>query len=237
MERMCSLILLEIKKKKFMKSLLISMLGMILLLMFFTGINKSIDSSRIVLSTIPYLILANGCFCLTQDFSNKTDRIIFTGVFKKWEILVSKLISLFFIGLSYIVFYEIVLVLYNLYINKDISSIISFSGILNNIYTVLIYTFTLGSFMLMVSVCIKNTIFTGIITYVCFFNLTLVVFSQILSSNKGEVLKSIIRNSPFYILNTGFNSFKYSFNQSVIMVISGIIFLALACVIINRKNI
>ena len=60
MERMCSLILLEIKKKKFMKSLLISMLGMILLLMFFTGINKSIDSSRIVLSTIPYLILANG---------------------------------------------------------------------------------------------------------------------------------------------------------------------------------
>lgn len=91
--------------------------------------------------------------------------------------------------------------------------------------------------MLMVSICMKNSIFTGIITYVCCFDLTLVVFSQILISNKGEVLKSIIRNSPFYILNTGFNSLKYTFNQSVIMVIGGVIFLSLACVIINRKNI
>ncbi|WP_179116553.1 hypothetical protein [Clostridium botulinum] len=117
MERILRIILLEIKKKKFIKSLLISMVVMVPLLILFTGINKSIDSSRIVLSISPYLILANGCFCLTQDFSNKTDRIIFTGVFKKWEVLVSKLMSLFFIGLSYIAFYEIVLVLYNLYIN------------------------------------------------------------------------------------------------------------------------
>lgn len=237
MERILSIMLLEIKKKKFMKSLSIGILIMIPLLIVFTGINKSIDSSRIVLSTIPYLVLANGCFCLTQDFTNKTDKIIFTGVFRRWEILLSKLISLFFISLSYIVFYEIVLVLYNLYIDKDISSLISFIGILNNIYAVLIYTFTLGSFILMVSVYTKNFIFTGLITYGLYFDLILVVFSIVLESNYGQVLKNTIRNSPFYILNTGFSNLKYTFNQSLIMGISGIIFLALACVIINKKNI
>ncbi|KOC32727.1 ABC transporter permease [Clostridium botulinum] len=237
MERILSIIFLEIKKKKFIKSVLLGILLIIPLLILFPMINKNIDSANVILGVIPYIVLANGCFYFNEDFVNKTDRIIFTGIFKKSEIMISKLASLFFISLNYIGFYEVVLILYNLYVKKGISEFINTSSILNNIYVVCIYTFTLGTFILLVSVCTKNSIFAGIITYVFYFNLILVIFEKILKSNCGTILQSIIRNSPFYILNTGFNNLKYTCSKSIIMLISGCIFFKIACAIINRKNI
>lgn len=237
MERNLTVVSLEFKKKNFIKNILISVTVLIPILFLCFIIDKSIDISNIVLGTVPYMILANGCFCLTQEFTNKTDKIIFTGVFKRYEIMISKLFSSFITSLIYLIFFQIVLILYNLFINQDISHLISFTTLINNLYIFFIYTFTLSSFMLLVSVVTSNSIFTGIITYVFYFDLIITLFSNAVESSSNKMVTIIIENLPFYIAGTGFNNLNYNFNQSIVMIVSGCIFFVIACAIINKKNI
>lgn len=237
MERNLTVVSLEFKKKNFIKNILISVTVLIPILFLCFIIDKSIDISNIVLGTVPYMILVNGCFCLTQEFTNKTDKIIFTGVFKRYEIMISKLFSSFITSLIYFIFFQIVLILYNLFINQDISHLISFTTLINNLYVFFIYTFTLSSFMLLVSVVTSNSIFTGIITYVFYFDLIIALLSNAVESSGNKMVTILIEKLPFYIAVTGFNNLNYTFNQSIVMIVSGCIFFVIACAIINRKNI
>lgn len=237
MERILTVVSLEFKRKKFIKNILISISVLIPILFLCFIIDKSIDISNIVLGTVPYMILGNGCFCLTQEFTNKTDKIIFTGVFKRYEIMISKLFNSFITSLIYFIFFQIALILYNLFINQDISQLISFTTVINNLYVFFIYTFTLSSFMLLVSVVTSNSIFTGIITYVFYFDLIITLLSNVVESSSNKMVTILIEKLPFYIAVTGFNNLNYNFNQSIVMIVSGCIFFVIACAIINKKNI
>lgn|GEM_PF-1496202 len=237
MERILTVVSLEFKRKKFIKNILISISVLIPILFLCFIIDKSIDISNIVLGTVPYMILGNGCFCLTQEFTNRTDKIIFTGVFKRYEIMISKLFNSFITSLIYFIFFQIALILYNLFINQDISQLISFTTVINNLYVFFIYTFTLSSFMLLVSVVTSNSIFTGIITYVFYFDLIITLLSNVVESSSNKMVTILIEKLPFYIAVTGFNNLNYNFNQSIVMIVSGCIFFVIACAIINKKNI
>ncbi len=237
MERILTVVSLEFKRKKFIKNILISISVLIPILFLCFIIDKSIDISNIVLGTVPYMILGNGCFCLTQEFTNKTDKIIFTGVFKRYEIMISKLFNSFITSLIYFIFFQIALILYNLFINQDIAQLISFTTVINNLYVFFIYTFTLSSFMLLVSVVTSNSIFTGIITYVFYFDLIITLLSNVVESSSNKMVTILIEKLPFYIAVTGFNNLNYNFNQSIVMIVSGCIFFVIACAIINKKNI
>lgn len=237
MERILTVVSLEFKRKKIIKNILISISVLIPILFLCFIIDKSIDISNIVLGTVPYMILGNGCFCLTQEFTNKTDKIIFTGVFKRYEIMISKLFNSFITSLIYFIFFQIALILYNLFINQDISQLISFTTVINNLYVFFIYTFTLSSFMLLVSVVTSNSIFTGIITYVFYFDLIITLLSNVVESSSNKMVTILIEKLPFYIAVTGFNNLNYNFNQSIVMIVSGCIFFVIACAIINKKNI
>jgi len=237
LERILTVVSLEFKRKKFIKNILISISVLIPILFLCFIIDKSIDISNIVLGTVPYMILGNGCFCLTQEFTNRTDKIIFTGVFKRYEIMISKLFNSFITSLIYFIFFQIALILYNLFINQDISQLISFTTVINNLYVFFIYTFTLSSFMLLVSVVTSNSIFTGIITYVFYFDLIITLLSNVVESSSNKMVTILIEKLPFYIAVTGFNNLNYNFNQSIVMIVSGCIFFVIACAIINKKNI
>lgn len=237
MERILTVVSLEFKRKKFIKNILISVSVLIPILFLCFIIDKSIDISNIVLVTVPYMILGNGCFCLTQEFTNKTDKIIFTGVFKRYEIMISKLFNFFITSLIYFMFFQIVSILYNLFMNQNISQLITFTTVINNLYVFFIYTFTLGSFTLLVSVATSNSIFTGIITYIFYFDLIIALLSNVVESSGNKMVTIIIENLPFYIAVTGFNNLNYTFNQSIVMIVNGCIFFVIACAIINRKNI
>jgi len=91
--------------------------------------------------------------------------------------------------------------------------------------------------MLLVSVVTSNSIFTGIITYVFYFDLIITLFSNAVESSSNKMVTIIIENLPFYIAGTGFNNLNYNFNQSIVMIVSGCIFFVIACAIINKKNI
>ncbi|MBU3091818.1 hypothetical protein KPL35_06970 [Clostridium sp. CF011] len=236
MKRILNVLTLEMKRKNFIKNIVISVVILIPIFLLLLIIDKSTYISFVVLTAIPYIWLTSFCFSLAQEFENKTDRIIFTGIFSRSEIIISKLISFCMMALVYLIFYEIVAVIFSIYGGQGTSNLLNIKILGNNLYVFLIYEFTIGSFILLVSACTANGIFTGIITYVLYFDLILVLLAQALSSSKNETLKGVIRNSPFYNANIGFYHLKYNFNQSIVMLISGSIFLIATCIIINKKN-
>ncbi len=234
MERALKVITLDIKKKKFLRNLLISLFTMAGISFLNYIVLSKYEMCRIedipsmILNTIPFVILAISSFSLNQEFSNKTDKMIFTGVFSRNEIMISKLMSFVFASIICFAFYEIICIICKTF-NLDI--------LLDNLYAFIVYAFTLGSFILLVSAITSNFIVTGIIGYVLYFDLILALFGQALASRGNEMLKKVIEKLPFYIANTGFYAGTYTTHQLIILISCGILFLGIACVIINRKNI
>lgn len=193
--------------------------------------SKFMDKNLIpqaALRLIAFIILVISSFSLTHEFSNKTDKIIFTGIFSRTQIMISKLVSFIFVTTICFIFYEIVLI---------VCGTFDFKNLFGNFLTFNIYVFTIGSFILLVSVITSNFIVTGITCYILYFDLILVLFNNALGSNRSEEIKQIIRNLPFYIANMGFAKGMYTVTESIVMLGYGIVFFALACVIMNRKNI
>ncbi|NEZ47130.1 ABC transporter permease [Clostridium niameyense] len=230
MERILSIIGLEINKKGFLKKLIFSLIIIIGILFLSIIITKEKINTvpAMLLKVISYVILANYSVSLTEEFTNKTDKIIFTGIFTRSEIMTSKLIKFIYINIISFIFYEITLILSNSF-NKEV--------FLNNFYAFIIYAFTLGSFILLVSSITSSTIITGVISYILYFDLTLIMLSQALIFIKSQLIRNIIENSPFYIVNTGFYLGNYTGKQSILMIIYGLIFLSMYCAIINKKDI
>lgn len=218
---------LDIKKKGFLKSLMIYLFMAVCISGLLCINGKIKDVPPTIFMLVPYIILVISSFSLTQEFADKTDKMIFTGIFSRNEIMVSKLISFIFTSVICFMFYEIASLVLNTFDSKML---------LDNFCLFVIYAFTLGSFILMVSAITSNFIITGIVGYVLYFDLILALLNQALSSGRSEAAKHIIRDLPFYIANTGFMLGKYTLNQSIIMLGSGVIFLGAACAIINIKN-
>jgi ABC-2 type transport system permease protein len=227
LERALKIITLDIKKKGFLKNLMISLFVVICILFLSCAKGKITTIPSMLVNLIPYIILVIYSFSLTQEFANKTDKIIFTGIFSRNEIMISKLTSFIFTSIICFIFYEIISIVCTTFNSKIL---------FNDLYVFIIYAFTLGSFILLVSVITSNFILTGIVGYVLYFDLILVLLNQALASSRNEALKHIILNLPFYIANTGFYAGNYTGHQSIIMIGCGVLFLGTACVIVNRKN-
>lgn len=231
MERILKLITLDIKKKVFLKNLIIPILFITcILLLVCTKVQVSQISPipQMMLHLIPYVLLVIFSFSLTQEFSNKTDNMIFTGIFSRIEIMLSKLSSFIIAAVVCFIFYEILSIACNTFNSKML---------LNNLYAFIVYAFTVGTFQLLISVFTSNFLLAGIIGYVLYFDLMLALLNQGLISGRSESVKQVIRSLPFYIANTGFYNGGYTVNQSIIMICCGVLFLIAACAVINRKDI
>ncbi|MDQ0555979.1 ABC-2 type transport system permease protein [Paeniclostridium ghonii] len=197
-------------------------------------INNGNIAETLSLNIIPYFVLSNGCFVTASEFTNNTDKIIFTGIYNRKDILISKL--------SYLIISSIIsliLAISSLYITSffiDISRLNS-TFIMSALKVTLLYTFTVGSFMILVSIISRSSIFTGIITYILFFDLTFTILGSIVGGTKDKLILNLIQFNPLYLSELGFTVFHYNLNQSISMFISGIFFFALACFILDRIDI
>ncbi|WP_160672016.1 ABC transporter permease [Clostridium sp. C8-1-8] len=235
MERVLNYSILEIKKKKFMRDLFFSMIGFTVFafLMYFITVNlaktgDSRDIPRNFLMLIPYLILVLSSYSLNQEFSNHTDKVIFTGVFTRNEVLLSKLLSLIFTSLVSFIFYEVL---------EIITGSFEVKLIIPHLLTFIIYSFGISSFTLMISAMTSNFIVTGVIGYVLYFDLILALFSNALESTNNEIIRKIVLELPFYIASTGFIRGNYSLHQGLVMIMWSLLFFVISCVIINKKAI
>lgn len=232
MERVLNVMTLELKKKGFFKNVAIGMTVAALIILSSFMANRSTDVASMTRGLISYLVLIYGSFLMAQEFSNKTDKMIFTGIFSRTEIIVSKMAGLVATTLLFFVACETVAFVSNAHMGVNMNA----EMLLNDLHVFLLYAFNLGSFMMLVSSITCNAMSTGLITYVLHFDLILVLLSQALESGKSDMVKCIIRNLPFYMANTGFHVQKYSLSESMIMLASGCAYFALTCFIINRKN-
>ncbi|WP_237737329.1 ABC transporter permease [Clostridium carboxidivorans] len=228
LERVLKIITLDIRKKGFFKNLLICLFAVACILFLICAKGEVQAMPKMMLQIISYILLVIFSFSLTQEFSNKTDKMIFTGVFSRIEIMLSKLSSFIIAAIVCFAFYEILSIACNTFNSKML---------LNNLYVFIVYAFTLGTFELLISVFTSNFLLVGIIGYVLYFDLMLALLNQALGSGRSEAVKHVIRSLPFYIANTGFYSGGYTTNQSVIMICCGVLFLIAACAVINRKDI
>lgn len=233
MDRALKVITLELKRKKFIGEIIFSLTGLTALSLLSYFLIKTFQESELsvvpmtFLQLVPYIFLVICSFSLTQEFTNKTDKVVFTGIFTRNEIVFSKLISFLTTSLICYGFYQLL---------NGIAGVFKIELFLVNLGTFLLYAFTLGSFILLVSVISSNFIVTGIVTYVLYFDLILAIFKQALESDRSNAVKQIIVNLPFYIANTGFSIGSYTAKEAIIMLTCGSLFLTVACVIINRKN-
>lgn len=227
MNRIVRVAALEIRKKGFLKYLIISMISLICVLSLGHLEDKTLQVPALMPRLISYILFVIYSFSLTQEFQNKTDKIVFTGIFSRNEIIISKLIS--FIGASSIcfAFYEITSIVYKTF---------NYKLLFDDFLVFIVYSFTLGSFILLVSVITSNFIVTGIVSYILYSDLILALMEQAMASHRGEFLKGIINNLPFYVAGSGFYEMNYTVNNYVVMIASGILFLILACVIIKDKT-
>lgn len=228
MERTLKLATLDIKRKGFLRNLIIYLISITCILFLALQKDKMTEIPSILLHLIPYIMLVNYSVSLTQEFTNKTDKIIFTGVFSRNEIMISKLISFIATAIICFIFYEVVSIVCNTFDLKVL---------FDNLAAFVIHTFTLSSFILLISAITSNFIVTGIVAYIFYFDLILILLNQILASSRNEMLIHGILNLPFYIVNTGFYRGSYTLQQSIVMIIYGILFLGAACIIINKRNI
>ncbi|GAA0737379.1 hypothetical protein [Clostridium oceanicum] len=242
MERTLKVMTLDAKKSGFFKTIIINVLTLLSMFCLVYAIDKiykfgaNIDIPCMMITVIPYLLIINFSVSLGEEFTNKTDKIVFTGMFKRDEIIVSKLISFCIMSIVMFLLYDIIFIVFNVFIGKNLSEVLTFGNLFKNIYVFLIYSFTLGAFSLLVSSITEKGMFTGIVTYIMYFDVTLLVMSQALYSSKNQLLKTVISNCPFYIANTGFRIQRYTLNQSLIMIVSGIVFLGLTIFVINKKD-
>ncbi|MBC2396208.1 ABC-2 type transport system permease protein [Clostridium tetanomorphum] len=228
---------LDMKMKGFFKGTIISLsmlLGFLLVgiegeILFLNYPKAAIKGTAVaLLSLLPYIILVTLSVSLTREFENKTDKTIFTGIFTRTEIIISKLMSFVATGLVCCVFYIVVSIIFGGF---------SFKGTVNSVMTFTIYTFALGSFTLLVSAITSNGIITGLIIYALHFDLSLAVLGQAMASTKSLFVKRAIENLPFFIANTGFKAGMYTFQQAFVMILYGVLALIITFVIINKKNI
>lgn len=237
MQRVMRVLTLDMKMKGFFKGTVISLL--ILLGVLLVGIEGEIlflnypkaaikATASAFLSLLPYIILVTLSISLTREFENRTDKTIFTGIFTRTEIIISKLMSFVATSLVCCVFYIIISIIFGE---------VSFKGAANSVITFIIYTFALGSFTLLVSVITSNGIITGMIIYALHFDLSLALLGQAIASTKSLFVKRAIENLPFFIANTGFKAGAYTFQQAFIMIFCGVLALVATFVIINKKNI
>lgn len=91
LERVLKIITLDIRKKGFFKNLLICLFAVACILFLICAKGEVQAMPKMMLQIISYILLVIFSFSLTQEFSNKTDKMIFTGVFSRIEIMLSKL--------------------------------------------------------------------------------------------------------------------------------------------------
>lgn len=229
-----NLLTLEFKKNKLFKNLLTQLFLFVLIISAVYFLNNGNGTETLLLSVIPYFVLSNGCFVMASEFTNNTDKIIFTGIYNRKNILISKL--------SYLIISSIIsliLAISSLYITSffiDISRLNS-TFIMSALKVTILYTFTVGSFMILLSVVSRSGIFTGIATYVLFFDLTFNMLANIVGGTKDKLILNLIQFNPLYLSKLGFHELNYNLNQSITMFISGIFFFSVACFILDRSDI
>lgn len=238
MYRTFKLAQLELKKPKTIKNLIFT-IAMFLILSYILNINTGIAFVPQTFKLyIPHIFLFNTFFILGCEFENNTDKVIFTGIFKRHEILLSKMFSMIIKGIIVWLSYVLLNVIINVFVVQDPNFTLINIDLLKSLISIIIYSFSIGSIMFLISVITSNSKLSGIFVYFLFYDLTYVLIANAVESKSlSENIKYILINSPSYIANPGVVGNGYNLLQSMILLVTGIICLYITNLLLNKKQI
>lgn len=235
MNRLVNLLILDLKKPKEIRNLIIIILIIIIITILFSLMENNIEVASMELNKfLPYVLLFSTFLSLGSEFENNTDRIIFSASFSRNEVIVSKLVGIIIKGIIISIIYIIFSVLWNLIysVNFELKYYVNF------IITFIVYSFTIGTVNIFISIITGSSKVTGIVIYILFFDLMNALLANALISKKlSQDLKWIILNSPLYAANKGVVLGVYSFWQFTFMILLGLILMTISTLILKRKDI
>lgn len=238
MVKILNILLLETKKKDFHKTIFYKNLlaGIFIFYSLFilaNSIKINLDVPTVFLRLIPILIVVNNCFILVQEFTQRTDKFMFTGIYTRSEVILSKL--------AYIILQSFILYLmYVIVVSINFPSALPLADTIRMIEITLIFLLngaTLGVFILFLSVLFKNGVIVGVITYLLFFDLLHQLLSQAALTTDHGIIKFLLQHTPFIITNTGLYILHYSLSNYISLVIWNIILLFITLKVIKNKEI
>lgn len=228
----------ELKKPKNIRNLIFT-ITIFLNISYILSIDIEISNIPQKFKTfIPCIFLFNTFSILGCEFENNTDKIIFSGVFKRYEILLSKMFSMIIKGIIIWLSYVLLNVIINVFIVQDINFTLTGIDLLKSLLVIIIYSFTIGSIIFLISILTSNSKLSGLVVYILFFDLMSVLINNAIQSNSLNVnVKYLMKNSPFYIANAGVTGNGYSLVQSIILLVTGIFCLYITIILLNKKHI
>lgn len=238
MNRIFKIAIFDLKKTKTIKNLMLT-ITIFLIMSYILSINIGVTYIPLKFKMFfPYIFLFNTFFILGCEFENNTDKILFTGIFKRHEILLSKISCMIIKGIIIWLSYVILDILINILIVQNINFTLSIVTLLKSLLSVIIYSFTIGSIILLISLLTNSSKLSGIIVYILFSDLMLAFFNNAITSDRlNPYIKDFIKNLPFYIANTGITRNGYSLVQLISLLLTGISCLYITIILLNKKNI
>ncbi|WP_251861144.1 hypothetical protein [Clostridium sp. Marseille-Q2269] len=186
------------------------------------------------------IILYVSVSMLRSDIKLNTVKTVFTGIFTRIEIMISKAISLIIWGIIFFLIIEINNVLVSCILHKGIgiSGFLSFNH-LQLFVTYIVITFTMGSLMLLIISLIFNDK-KSILFYMVFFSMVnfYTAAIPILVKRKPEMAEKffIYMKTPFYNV-VDLAQGNLNINTVLINILWGVIFFGFSMFIINRREI
>lgn len=236
MGRMIDIVTLELKKKKFISSTVLSAVAIMIysvlstwgMIVYLDFSNEYLENSlSMFLATTAFIILIICSTSLGKEFDKNTDRIIFTGIFKRSEILISKVMAMIISSTFYYIVYEITTLFFRSFsIKRAIGEFI--------VFVVFSYTITCTAFF--ITLITKKTIITGLLVFMMYYDVTNLILKQAVMSFNSELFKGIIEKLPIYFANSGFKAAHYTFEQGIILLVFASALLIASIKLLNRKN-
>lgn len=185
-------------------------------------------------------ILYASILVIQNDIRFNTSKVIFSGIFSRVQIMISKFMSLIILGFVFSIAVELNNFITSLILNNKIG----FSGFLalnhiEIIITIIVLTFSMGSIMVLtVAITFKNKKNTiGLVLFLSlinFYNAAIVMLSR----RGAHLPKGILEymKTPFYNA-TNIMYYDFPIKSILINVTWGIIFFIGATIIMNRREI
>lgn len=235
MNRSLKILKLELSKPKSIRGLF----GIMFIFLIFSCItDKVAEIPTNYLNLLPYIILLSSFYVLGMEFQDKTDKIIFSCSYKRYEILISKLFYVVIKSLIAGISYLIINFAINLYLGTSLVKIFSIKQIAIFFLTIILYSIVITSCIFLITLLTGSGKITGVIIYILFFDITNALLGQALeSSSISKSVAFLIENSPFYIANSGMVSSCYSFTQVIFMLLLGVICISLSFILLNKRSV
>lgn len=173
---------------------------------------------------------------LGKEFELKTYKVVFSGVWKRYEVLLYKVLFVTISGGILGIIYNVILKVMQLAVQK----IIFYEGwemaVINSVVSFIVYSLLVSSTGIFILVISKSYIMGFIILFLLFidsFSTLIPMLADIFGSN---MLKSIVRNNVFTGIVNGFMGQRYEISLVYQAMLAAVIFYILSILIFSRKD-